>query len=91
MDNEKKFITESVRVFLGSLDKSAISKKYKSLNITRIKQLILDYNIGGLFYNMYIDNVFTERLIDKDLINFLKWQDTQVRNRRFQESLAKQF
>lgn len=72
MNNETKFLVESIRTFLGSSDGTTLPQIFKSVNIKKLKQLVFNHDIGGLFYNMYIDNIFGKCLFGQDIIDFLK-------------------
>lgn len=78
MKNEKRFISECVRIFLGSTDYSKLPEIYKSINFSVLNKLILEHDIAGVFYKLYLDKVFDRINLPSDAAEI--WKKVSGRN-----------
>lgn len=58
MQSEQKFISESIRAFLGKHDEKKLFKLFKSVNTLQLNNAILQQGLAGYFYYLYSNKVF---------------------------------
>jgi hypothetical protein len=78
MKSEQRFITESIRAFLGYYNAKKLNRLFKLSDIRKLNTIIARQNIGGYFYHLCLNKVFACLNIPAD--TFETWKRTSGRN-----------
>ena len=76
--NEKKFITECIRTYSGNINTGRIEKLYRSVNLRKLDEIIIQQNIAGFFYHLYTNNIFQKLNIPPEMTRL--WKETAGKN-----------
>ena len=76
--NERRFIIECIRAYLGNHDVQKLKMLYGSVDIKKLDRLITRQNIEGFFYHLYVNNIFQSFNIPQKMLS--SWKKTAGRN-----------
>ena len=76
--NEQRFISECIRAYLGNHNIQKLENLYRSVNPEKLNRFIIQQNIEGFFYHLYINNIFQTFNIPQELVSF--WKRTAGKN-----------
>ena len=60
MKNEKRFITECIKAFLGDPDPVKLRILFKAVDIGKLNDLMINQRMAGFLYFLYINGFFDE-------------------------------
>ncbi len=72
MKNEQKFIFECIHAFLGDYNIERLETLYQSTNHKKLNLLIINQNLEGFFYHLYLNKIFKAISIPNDTIQLWK-------------------